>query len=420
MQVRFSTVIGAKESSECARDPRGFAVKLRTEEGNWDLVGNNLQVFFIREAMKFPDLIHALKPDPITNRQEPNRYFDFFSFSPESMHTLTWLFSTSGIPKNFMTMRGSGVNTYKLVNQEGKAVLCKFHWIPQRPEENLTMEEASEIQKMEVGHASRATYEAIENGKFPQWELNVQIMDDSEHPELDFDPLDDTKIWAPELFPYLPVGMMTLNRNVQDFHCENEQAAFGAGVIVDGIDFSDDKMLTGRTFSYSDTQRYRIGSNYLRLPVNCPLTPPNTNMNGGAMAYLRDAHGSNPHINYEPSSPGGVSEAPKGGPMDHPHYNSEKLRAAIWKENNYGQARKHWEEMSERDKNELIYNMVTLLGCCETPVRQVLPPGRYRLSTLSPRLLYSSPPSNPSSLPTALIPPPFLPPSSSIFLHLLV
>ena len=370
ISLRFSTVIGGRDSSEAARDPRGFAIKFRTEEGNWDLVGNNLQVFFIRDAIKFPDVIHSLKPDPITFRQEPNRIFDFMSLTPESMHMLTFLFSTYGIPKDYMHTRGSGVNTYKLVNADGIAHLCKFHFLPKQGEESLTQEEADAIQATELGHSSAATYAAIERGDFPQWDVYVQVMADGEHPELDFDPLDDTKYWPREQFPYLRVGVIELNENVKDFHNETEQSAFGTGVLIDGIDFSDDKMLIGRTFSYSDTQRYRVGPNYLQLPVNAPRTKPATHQAGGQMSFHRDETGENPHINFEPSWNGGLVEAPAGGDGDSPHYDADKTKATLPKENNYGQARRSYLEHTDRDKQDLEDNMVDLLGGCDLPIRQ--------------------------------------------------
>jgi catalase len=369
--VRFSTVIGGRDSSEAARDPRGFAVKFRTQEGNWDLVGNNLQVFFIRDAIKFPDVIHALKPDPITFRQEPNRIFDFMSLTPESLHMLSFLFSLKGIPKDYMHMNGSSVNTYKLVDAEGKAVLAKFKWVSQQGEQELTDAQAAEIQAGDLGHSSRAIHDAIEAGSFPKWELDVQVMEDRDHPELDFDPLDDTKTWPEAQFPLLPIGMMTLNENVKDVHNESEQSAFGTGVLVDGIEFSDDKMLIGRTFSYSDTQRYRVGPNYQQLPVNAPLTPPATNQVGGQMSFHRDRTGENPHINFEPSGNGGLVESPSGGARDAPPYDAAKTTATLEKENNYGQVRQRYESvMTDAEKDDLKLNMVTLLGDCDLPIRQ--------------------------------------------------
>ena len=301
--VRFSTVIHGGHSPETLRDPRGFAVKFYTEDGNWDLVGNNLKVFFIRDAMKFPDLVHAFKPDPITNRQDGQRIFDFISNTPEALHMITFLFSPWGIPANYRQMQGSGVNTYKWVNEEGQAVLVKYHWEPLQGIKNLTQTQAQEIQGKNFNHATQDLYDAINEGNFPEWELCVQIMSDDEHPELDFDPLDDTKIWPTDQFPFLPVGKMVLNKNPENYFAEVEQVAFGTGVLVDGLDFSDDKMLLGRTFSYSDTQRYRVGSNYLQLPINAPKTHFATNQRDGQMAYRVDhASGQNPHVNYEPST----------------------------------------------------------------------------------------------------------------------
>ncbi|HEU0137046.1 MAG TPA: catalase, partial [Flavobacterium sp.] len=279
--VRFSTVIHGLHSPETLRDPRGFAVKMYTEDGNWDLVGNNLKIFFIRDAIKFPDFIHSFKPDPVTNLQDARRQFDFLSNTPEAMHMLTFLFSPWGIPASYRHMQGSGVNTYKWVNKDGEAVLVKYHWEPLQGIKNLTQAQAQEIQGKNFNHATQDLYESIENGDYPQWELFVQIMSDDEHPELDFDPLDDTKLWPREDFPWHAVGKMTLNQNPVNYFAEVEQSAFGTGVLVDGLDFSDDKMLQGRTFSYSDTQRYRVGTNYLQLPINRPAKHVATNQRDG-------------------------------------------------------------------------------------------------------------------------------------------
>ena len=368
--IRFSTVIGGRDSSEAARDPRGFAVKFKTEDGNWDLVGNNLPVFFIRDAIKFPDVIHALKPDPVTFRQEPNRIFDFMSMTPESMHMLSWLFSKRGIPANYRTQDGFGVNTYKMVNAAGEAVLVKYHWKTQQGIHSLTEAQAAEIQAGELGHASKDLYEAIERGEYPRWELCVQIMSDDEHPELDFDPLDDTKTWPEDEFPLRPVGMMTLDRNVSNFFAENEQVAFGTGVLVDGLDFSDDKMLVGRTFSYSDTQRYRVGPNYLQLPINQPATPVSTNQRDGQMTYHVDGGGENPHVNYEPSSTGGLSEAPRNGEDYEPHVEGRLMRAKLARTNDYAQAGERYRTMPDDEREDLVLNLTTLLGDCERHIQE--------------------------------------------------
>ncbi len=365
--VRFSTVIHGGHSPETLRDPRGFAVKMYTEDGNWDLVGNNLKIFFIRDAIKFPDFIHAFKPDPVTNKQDGERQFDFVSNSPETLHMITFLFSPWGIPANYRQMQGSGVNTYKWVNANGEAVLVKYHWEPLQGIKNLTQAQAQEIQGKNFNHATQDLYEAIERGDYPQWELNVQIMSDDEHPELDFDPLDDTKLWPVDQFPFRPVGKMTLDRNPVNYFAEVEQSAFGTGVLVDGLDFSDDKMLQGRTFSYSDTQRYRVGTNYLQLPINAPKKAAATNQRDGQMAYRQDlVEGINPHVNYEPSSLGGLKEAPKVHKDHMPHYNAALIRERIDRQNNFKQAGETYRNFEEWERDELISNLVNTLA----PVRK--------------------------------------------------
>ncbi len=361
--VRFSTVTHGGHSPETLRDPRGFATKFYTEDGNWDLVGNNLKIFFIRDAIKFPDLIHSFKPDPVTNRQDGERIFDFISNTPEAMHMITFLFSPWGIPANYRQMQGSGVNTYKWVNQQGEAVLVKYHWEPKQGIRNLTQSQAEEIQGKNFNHATQDLYDAIERGDFPEWELCVQIMSDDEHPELDFDPLDDTKIWPQDQFPFLPVGRMVLDRNPVNFFEEVEQAAFGTGVLVDGLDFSDDKMLQGRTFSYSDTQRYRVGTNYLQLPVNAPKKQVATNQRDGQMAYKQDlVEGVNPHVNYEPSSLGGLRESPRQGKDHEPEYKNVRLvRRKIERQNNFKQAGERYRSFEPWERDELIGNLVNAL-----------------------------------------------------------
>jgi catalase len=363
--IRLSSVIGGRDSSEVARDPRGFAVKFYTEDGNWDLVGNNLGVFFIRDAIKFPDVIHSLKPDPVTFRQEPARIFDFMSQTPESMHMLVNLFSPRGIPANYRTMQGFGVNTYKWVNAEGETHLVKYHWLPKIGVKSLTDADAAVIQGQDLGHASKDLYEAIEAGDYPEWELRVQMMSDDEHPELDFDPLDDTKLWPENVFPPKVVGRMVLNRNVQDHHAENEQIAFGTGVLVDGLDFSDDKMLVGRTFSYSDTQRYRVGPNYLQLPVNSAKhAEVHTNQTGGQMdRHDPGERGSNPHVNYEPSIMGGLREAQYPTHDDQgPEIVGRLTRKRIPRTNDYTQAGQRYQLMEQWEKDDLVLNFVTLIS----------------------------------------------------------
>ncbi|QEE61456.1 catalase [Salinibacterium sp. dk2585] len=370
--VRLSSVIGGRDSSEAARDPRGFAVKFYTEDGNWDLVGNNLAVFFIRDAIKFPDVIHSLKPDPVTFRQEPARIFDFMSQTPESMHMLVNLFSPRGIPASYRTMQGFGVNTYRWVNAEGVSHLVKYHWIPKAGVKSFTEADAAAVQAGDLGHASHDMFQAIEEGDYPEWELYVQLMSDDEHPELDFDPLDDTKVWPENEFPTRHVGTMVLNRNVENFFAENEQIAFGTGVLVDGLEFSDDKMLVGRTFSYSDTQRYRVGPNYLQLPVNrAKNAKVATNQRDGQMTYFVDGGDENPHVNYEPSITGGLAEAPREHQSEiGPEITARLVRARIPRTNDYMQAGQRYQLLEDWEKDDLVLNFVTLIGEAARPVQE--------------------------------------------------
>ncbi|MGF7050302.1 catalase [Paenibacillus sp. DS2015] len=371
--VRFSSVIHGGHSPETLRDPRGFATKFYTEDGNWDLVGNNLKIFFIRDAIKFPDMVHAFKPDPVTNVQSMERFFDFIANSPEATHMITFLFSPWGIPANYRQMQGSGVNTYKWVNAEGQAVLVKYHWEPLQSIRNLTQDEAEKIQGKNFNHATQDLYEAIERGDYPEWELTVQWMSNDEHPELDFDPLDDTKLWDTDLFPMLPVGKMVLNKNPENYFTEVEQAAFGTGVLVDGLDFSDDKMLQGRTLSYSDTQRHRVGTNYLQLPINAPKKHVATNQRDGQMALHNNAvPGQNPHVNYEPSSLGGLKEATPSGAPHEPEYSDKLTRQPIDRQNNFKQAGETYRKFEPWERDELISNLIDALSTCNSVIRELM------------------------------------------------
>ncbi|GAA3725344.1 catalase [Streptomyces tremellae] len=371
--VRFSTVAGGRDSSEAARDPRGFAVKFYTEDGNWDLVGNNLGVFFIRDAIKFPDVIHSQKPDPVTfERQIPNRVFDFAAASPESLHMYTLVFGPRGIPASYRHQQGFGVNTYKWVNAEGATTLVKYHWVPKAGVKSLTAEQAARVQAHELGSHTKDLYDAIARGDHPEWELRVQLMDDHDHPELDWDPLDDTKVWPENDYPPLPVGRMVLDRAPENFFAQSEQIAFGTGVLVDGLDFSDDKMLVGRTFAYSDAQRYRVGPNYLQLPVNAPANAAvRTNQRDGAMAYAVDPGGSDPSITYEPSVRGGLREAPyPHEDVQGPEISGRLTRARIERTDDYRQAGERFLLCEEWERDDLVRNLADALARCDRVVRE--------------------------------------------------
>lgn len=371
--VRFSTVVHGGQSPETLRDPRGFAVKFYTEDGNWDLVGNNLKIFFIRDPLKFPDMVHSFRPDPVTNTNDMERMFDFLSQTPESTQMFTFLFSPWGIPANYRQMQGSGVHAYRWVNEEGKAVLVKYHWEPLQGIRNLTQAEADEIQRLSYDHATRDLYQAIEEGNYPVWELYVQILEDHDHPELDFDPLDPTKLWYKDQIPWHKAGRMVLNRNPENYFAEVEQIAFGTGVLVDGLDFSDDKLLQGRTFSYSDTQRHRVGTNYLQLPINKPKKHVATNQEAGQMDSRQNfGKDKDPHVNYEPSLIGGLKEAVNPGKEHTPYIEGNLVREKISRENNFGQAGETYRRFEDWEKDELISNLVGNLVQCRPAIQELM------------------------------------------------
>ncbi len=362
--VRFSTVVGGGHSPETTRDPRGFATKFYTDEGNWDLVGNNHPVFFIRDPIKFPDLIHSSRPSPVTNRFDPNRRFDFVSNSPESLLVTLITSSYRGVPKGYRFLDGFGVHAFKLVNDAGEAVLVRFTWTSKQGTAGLTHAEACEMQSTNLYHATEDLYLAIERGEFPEWELGVQIMSDDDHPELPFDPLDATKVWPLDLFPLHPVGRMVLDRNPADYFTEVEQVAFSPGVVVDGIDFSNDRLLLGRTFAYSDSQRYRIGPNYLQLAINRPRCPVATNYGAGPMAYQVDSAAANidGHINYEPSSGNALREAPPVSTAYEPFVQGHVRQRHITRTDDHSQGGEFYRSLEQWAKDDLILNLVTFLG----------------------------------------------------------
>jgi len=371
--VRFSTVAGGRDSSEAARDPRGFAVKFYTEDGNWDLVGNNLGVFFIRDAIKFPDFIHSQKPDPVSfEASVAQRAFDFFSQSPEAMQMVMLVFSPRGIPAGYRFMQGFGVNTYKWVNAEGATRLVKYHWLPKQGVKSWSAEDAAAMQAQELGCHTKDLFAAIERGEHPEWELCVQLMSDEDHPELEFDPLDDTKVWPEDAFPLQPIGRMVLDRNVSNFFAENEQIAFGTGVLVDGLDFSDDKMLVGRTFSYSDTQRHRVGTNYLQLPVNqAKNAKVSSNQRDGQMAYVVDDSGTDPSVNYEPSMLAGLREAEEPAQQDQgPTISGRLTRQRIPRTNDYQQPGERYLLSEPWERDDLVANLVDALSQCDRRIQE--------------------------------------------------
>ena len=301
--VRFSTVAGERGSKDTARDARGFAVKFYTDEGNWDLVGNNIPVFFIQDAMKFPDLVHAVKPEPHHGMPQAasahDTFWDFVSLMPESTHMLMWVMSDRGIPRSYRMMQGFGVHTFRLVNSKGESVFCKFHWKPLQGTHSLLWDEAVLISGVDPDFHRRDLWEAIESGEFPEWELGVQIFSEKEAENFSFDVLDATKIVPEELVPLVPVGRMVLNRNPDNFFAETEQVAFCTAHIIPGIDFSNDPLLAGRIHSYVDTQITRLGGpNFHEIPVNSPLATVQNNQRDGM--HRQGLHRG--RVAYEPNS----------------------------------------------------------------------------------------------------------------------
>ncbi|MBW6517034.1 MAG: catalase [ANME-2 cluster archaeon] len=298
--ARFSTVGGERGSADAERDPRGFALKFYTEEGNYDLVGNNTPVFFIRDPLKFPDFIHTQKRNPATNCKDPNMFWDFLSLTPESMHQVTILFSDRGTPATYRNMNGYSSHTFKWYNEKGEYFWVQYHFKTDQGIKNLTRQEAEVMRSKDPDHATRDLYEAIERGDYPSWTLQMQIMTPEQAKDYRLDILDITKVWPHADFPPIEVGKLVLNRNPRNYFAEVEQAAFGPGNLVPGIAASPDKMLQGRLFSYHDTHLHRLGPNYHLLPVNAPKNAPeNSYQRDGAMRT--DANGgSGP--NYWPNS----------------------------------------------------------------------------------------------------------------------
>lgn len=359
--ARFSTVIGSKGSADTVRDPRGFAVKFYTEQGIYDIVGNNLPVFFIRDAIKFPDVIHSLKPAPDSNLKDPKRFWDFISLSPEATHMITWLYSDLGTIKDYRHTNGFGVNTYVWVNAHGKRLFIKYHWITQQGLKTIDRHESEELAGKDPDIAVRNLYNAIECGNYPKWELCVQMMEPEQMSRLRFDPLDDTKTWPEDQFPLIKVGMMELNSNPENFFAQTEQAAFSPANVVPGIELSADKMLQGRGFSYHDTQRHRLGPNFMQLPINRPITPVCNNQRDGSMTY---DFNPNP-INYSPSSLGCCDVAPPPSCPLPPDYAQGAIeRASIEETNDFYQAGEQYLSYTYKEKEHLIDNIAVELYLC--------------------------------------------------------
>ena len=307
MFLRFSTVAGERGAADAERDIRGFAMKFYTEEGNWDLVGNNTPVFFLRDPLKFPDLNHAVKRDPKTNLRSANNNWDFWTSLPEALHQVTIVMSDRGIPASYRNMHGFGSHTFSFINADNERCWVKFHCKTQQGIKNLTDQEAAELVGGDRETHQKDLFNAIEAGDFPKWTMFVQIMTEKEASESPINPFDLTKIWSKRDYPPIEVGEFELNRNPENYFSEVEQAAFNPGNVVPGISFSPDKMLQGRLFSYSDAQRYRLGVNHSHIPVNAPRCPVHSYHRDGSMR-VDDNAGA--RIGYEPNTKDEWNEQP--------------------------------------------------------------------------------------------------------------
>jgi catalase len=307
MFVRFSTVAGERGAADAERDIRGFAMKFYTEEGNWDLVGNNTPVFFFRDPLKFPDLNHAVKRDPRTNMRSAKNNWDFWSSLPEALHQVTITMSDRGIPLSFRHMHGFGSHTFSMINANNERVWVKFHFVTQQGIKNLTDAEAEAIIAKDRESNQRDLYESIERGEYPRWKLFIQVMTEDQAKQMPYNPFDLTKVWYHGEFPLIEVGYFELNRNPENYFAEVEQSAFNPASVVPGIGFSPDKMLQGRLFSYGDAQRYRLGVNHHQIPVNAPRCPVNSYHRDGQMRVNNNAGST---LAYEPNSYGEWQEQP--------------------------------------------------------------------------------------------------------------
>ncbi len=372
--VRFSTVVGSRGSSDLARDARGFAVKFYTQEGNYDLVGNNMPVFFIQDAVKFPDLVHAVKPEPHHEMPQAaaahDTFWDFISLMPESMHMVMWVMSDRALPRSYRMMEGFGVHTFRLVNNKGEARFVKFHWKPLLGLHSVMWDEAQKISGKDPDFHRRDLWEAIERGAYPEWEFGIQVVEEKDEDKFDFDLLDPTKLIPEELVPVKRVGKMTLNRNPDNFFAETEQVAFHPGHLVSGIDFSNDPLLQGRLFSYTDTQLIRLGGpNFHEIPINRPVAPVHNNQRDGHMRQTLNEG----RTSYQPNSLGGgcpmQAKADLGGFVSY----AEKMGGTKVRHrsqsffDHFSQAALFWHSQSEPEQTHIVKAFRFELGKLEVP-----------------------------------------------------
>ncbi|WP_404329679.1 catalase KatA [Mesobacillus maritimus] len=354
MFIRFSTVAGELGSADTVRDPRGFAVKFYTEEGNYDLVGNNTPVFFIRDAIKFPDFIHTQKRHPQTHLKNPNAVWDFWSLSPESLHQVTILMSDRGIPATLRHMHGFGSHTFKWVNNEGEAVWVKYHFKTNQGVKNLAPDVAAKIAGENPDYHTEDLFNAIDKGDFPSWTLYVQIMPVEDADTYRWDPFDVTKVWSQKDYPLIEVGKMTLNKNPENYFAEVEQVTLSPGNFVPGIEASPDKMLQGRLFAYSDAHRYRVGANHNALPINRPKAEVNNYQRDG---FMRPDSNGGSSVYYEPNSFSGPQESAEDRTTGFP-VSGVAESVSYDHDDHYTQAGDLYRLMSEEERARLVENIV--------------------------------------------------------------
>lgn len=371
--VRFSTVAGSRGSTDLARDVRGFAVKFYTQEGNFDLVGNNMPVFFIQDAIKFPDLVHAVKPEPDNEIPQAasahDTFWDFISLMPESAHMIMWLMSDRAVPRSYRMMEGFGVHTFRLINKAGEACFVKFHWKPLLGVHSVAWDEAQNISGKDPDFHRRDLWDAIESGAFPEWELGLQIIPEEDEFKYGFDLLDPTKLIPEELVPVERVGKMTLNRNPENFFAETEQVAFHVGHIVPGIDFTNDPLMQGRLFSYTDTQLIRLGGpNFHEIPINRPVIPVHNNQRDGYMRQTinrgKTSYGPNSLLNNDPQQ---VKESDGGFTSYTERIDAKKVRARSKSFfDHFSQAKLFFNSQTKPEKDHLINALCFELGKVKT------------------------------------------------------
>jgi len=354
--LRFSTVGGESGSADTARDPRGFAVKFYTEDGIWDIVGNNTPIFFIRDPILFPSFIHTQKRNPVTHLKDANMFWDFISLRPETSHQVSFLFSDRGTPDGYRHMNGYGSHTFKLVNAQGEVHYCKFHFKTDQGIKNLSAARAGQLSGENPDYAIEDLYNAISNGQFPSWTLYLQVMTVQQAETVKFNPFDVTKVWSHGEFPLIPVGRLVLNRNPTNYFAEVEQIAFAPSHLIPGVEASPDKMLQGRLFSYADTHRHRLGANYMQIPVNCPFRAPRNYQRDGPQTVSGYQTGA---PNYYPNS--------FSGPVDNKQYleapitvssTVEARRHDSGAEDNFSQVGVFWNKvLNEQERANLIENI---------------------------------------------------------------